>query len=413
MFPISNQTHRKGNPMRARKVLHDLLDNACKSIDKRLLRTLLDAAEALTRCKQLSIASLGRSLCRKAKVKHAIKCMDRLFGNTHLHIKNAVVYCAISNLLIKAKTRPVIIVDWSGLTPCGAFYFLNASVAVNGRAITLYNRAHPLKNYTKEKTHKEFLDVLRDILPKNCKPIIITDAGFRNSWFRAVSKMGWDYIGRVRNSTHYCALNQENWQPIKSLYKNATKTAEYIGQVILAKSTRHTCHFYQMKRKGKNRVKRNLAGKKVQCSVSKKHSRGAKEPWLIASSFSPKEMSAKNIMKLYKTRMQIEEVFRDLKNMQNGLGLRHCRSFEVERLNTALLIGALAMLMLWIVGTATKQKNLHHSYQSNSVKSRPVLSIFSVGCQALLSKSLRFTLAECFGALKYIVSTISAGKHYV
>ncbi len=189
--------------MHVGKLLHDLFDNACKSIDKRLIRTLFDAAEALTRCKQLSIASLGRSLDRKAKVKHSIKSIDRLFGNTNLHKRNLIVYRAMCSVLIKGNARPVIIVDWSGLTPCGAFHFLSASVAVNGRSITFYSRTHPLKNYTKEKTHKEFLNVLKDILPKKCKPIIVTDAGFRNTWFRAVSMLGWDYIGRVRNKTYY------------------------------------------------------------------------------------------------------------------------------------------------------------------------------------------------------------------
>ncbi len=83
----------------------------------------------------------------------------------------------------------------------------------------------------------------------------------------------------------------------------------------------------------------------MQCSSSKKHAKGAKEPWLIASSMSPEEMPAAIIMNLYKKRMQIEEVFRDLKNMRNGLGLRHCRSFKVERLNVALLIGSITMLI--------------------------------------------------------------------
>ena len=77
LFSIRRQTYRNGNPMRAAKLLHDLLDNACQSIDKRLRRTLFEAAETLAHCKHLSIAALGRHLPRKAKVKHTIKCMDR------------------------------------------------------------------------------------------------------------------------------------------------------------------------------------------------------------------------------------------------------------------------------------------------------------------------------------------------
>lgn len=109
--------------MHAVKLLHDLLDNACHSIDKRLRRTLFSAAEALTRCGQLSISTLGRSLDSQAKVKHTIKCVDRLFGNKALHLNGNIFYRAMSHMLLKDNKRPVIIVDWSGLTPCGAFHY--------------------------------------------------------------------------------------------------------------------------------------------------------------------------------------------------------------------------------------------------------------------------------------------------
>jgi hypothetical protein len=73
------------------KLLQTLFDITCE-IDKRLLRTLFDAAEALTRCKKLSITSLGRSRMRTAMVKHNIKCIDRFFVNKSLHNKSDVFY---------------------------------------------------------------------------------------------------------------------------------------------------------------------------------------------------------------------------------------------------------------------------------------------------------------------------------
>lgn len=133
--------------MRAAKLLHDLLENACQSIDKRLIRTLFEAAETLAHCKHLSIATLGRHLPRKAKVKHTIKCMDRLFGNDSLNKQSTVIYGGMSAHLLKGQTRPTIIVDWSGLTPCGAFHFLCASLAVNGRSLTLYVSVRPTPSF--------------------------------------------------------------------------------------------------------------------------------------------------------------------------------------------------------------------------------------------------------------------------
>ena len=117
-------------------------------------------------------------------------------------------------------------------------------------------------------------------------------------------------------------------------------------------------------------------------------------------------------MKLYKKRMQIEEIFRDLKNMRNGLGLRDCRSFKVERLSVALLIGALAMFVLWIFGMTAEQKKQHYSFQSNTVKNRSVLSTFVIGWQVLMRKQIIPTKKECYRALKYIASIAATGDNY-
>jgi hypothetical protein len=403
LFSIRRQTNRKGNPMRAAKLLHDLLDDASKSVDKRLRKILYETVESLIICKQLTIAGLGRSLNRKAKIKHNIKCIDRLFGNSALQNKRKVFYKGMAKHLLKGNQNPLVVVDWSGLTPCGAYYFLRASVTTNGRALTLYEEVHPLREYMKEATHLAFLKNLYCILEENCKPIILTDAGFRNTWFKTVLALGWDFIGRVRNRTKYCEDNQRQWKPIKNLYGQATLKPTYLGQVRLSRSSQLKCHFYLMKQKKKNRIKRNLAGKKIQCSVSKKHECRENEPWLIASSLWSANISAEKVISWYKKRMQIEEAFRDLKNTRNGFGLRHCRSFQIGRLNIALLVAAIAMLVLWIFGCAVKNKNLHYSFQSNTEKKRNVLSNFTIGWQGLvLQNFIKFSKKELVNALHLI-----------
>jgi hypothetical protein len=404
---IRRQTNRKGNPMHAAKLLHDLLDNACPSIDKRLRRTLFEAAETLAHCKHLSIATLGRHLPRKAKVKHTIKCMDRLFGNISLHKQSAVIYRGIASHLLKEKTRPAIIVDWSGLTPCGAFHFLRASLVANGRSLTLYDQAYPLSEYCKERVHKSFLLQLQKLIPKDCNPIVITDAGFRNSWFQAIKELGWDFIGRIRNKTQFCMENESIWKPIKSLYIKATHKPTYIGNVQLARHNPTACYFHLVKQEKKYREKRNLVGKKVRCSSSLKHEIRENEPWLIATSLSIEELNSNSVMALYKNRMQIEEAFRDLKNTRNGFGLRHCRSFRVERLNVALLIASLAMLVLWMIGNVVIQKKLHYSYQSNTEKRSNVLSVISVGWQALIRDDMRFKRSDLIATLPQSINVVA------
>lgn len=237
VFPLCWQTQRKGTPMHVLKLLHDFFNNACISVHKRLCKTLFSAVEALTRCKQLSITSLGRSLHRPISIKHSIKCMDRLFANSSLYQKRMTIYKALAHRLLHNNYRPVIIVDWSGLTPCGAFHFLSASVAIDGRSLTLYSEAYPLKKYASLETHLSFLKTLLQILPEHCKPTIITDAGFRNNWFSAVSGLGWDFVGRVRQKTLYSREHQHQWFPIKTLYRYASEKTCFIGRVVLSRST--------------------------------------------------------------------------------------------------------------------------------------------------------------------------------
>lgn len=384
------------------QLLHSWLDNACSGVDKRLRRTLFAAIETLIRCKSLTIFGLGRHFNRSAKVKHNIKCIDRLFGNAHLHLKKELFYQWMARFLVNDNIHPLIIVDWSRLTSCGKYHFLRASIPTKGRALTLYECAYPLSKYMKQKTHEDFLTTLKHLLPKDCKPIILTDAGFRNPWFKGVLSLGWDFIGRARHNTQYRLCQENSWKSIKTLYTQAPYNATTVGEIHLAKKNTLPCYAYLMQRKKQYRMKKNLAGEKARASLSKKYECRANDPWLIMSSLSPETITAASIMKMYKKRMQIEEAFRDLKNTRNGFSLRHYRAHCVERFNIALLIAALAAFVLWVLGIAAKEKQLHYSFQANTEKRHPVLSVFTIGWQALQRK-IKFSKKELMFALQALV----------
>ena len=56
-----------------------------------------------------------------------------------------------------ARTRPVLLVDWSDLDARKRHYLLRASVAVNGRSATVYEEVHRLASKDKRRTHRAFL----------------------------------------------------------------------------------------------------------------------------------------------------------------------------------------------------------------------------------------------------------------
>lgn len=389
--------------MRAARLLHNLFDKTCR-IDTRIKRAIFLASETLINCKQLSISAIGRHLPQNAKIKNNIKRIDRLFGNKKLHENGVTFYKGIAQHLIKDNKRPIILIDASRLTRCGTYHVLRASLPIKGRSLTLYDEVYQSNEYQNPKYHSKFLKTLKELLPIECKPIIVTDAGFRNTWFKQVVAHGWDFIGRVRNSTHYCRINTTMWRPINDLYQQATLKARHLGCVMLSKSSTISCYFYLVKQKKKYRIKANLLGHKMRSSQSKKHQQRENEPWLIASSLGT--VTADEIISLYKKRMQIEEAFRDLKSTRNGFGLRHCRSFSRSRLWVALLISTFAALVLWLFAIVVKKRQLHYSFQANTEKGRNVLSYFTIGWQAIRRPDIQFQRKELMDALLTVTMMI-------
>lgn len=388
--------------MHERTLLHKLFLESSAEIDKRIHKTVMDTSLTLASCKKLSIAGIGRSLISESTVKHNIKRVDRLFGNMNLNDNRVAYYKKMAKLLIGNNKRPIIVVDWSGLTKCGEYHFIRASIPVGGRALAVYDATYLENEYSSHRSHIEFITELKEILPRNCKPIIVTDSGFRCPWFKLIRSYGWDFVGRARHITLYREENTRKWLPVKNLLDQTTGSPKYLSSGYLAKGNPEYCHVYGLKKVPKNRIKKNLRGKKVMCSLSLRHGKREREPWLIVTSLSQKDYNASQVISIYKKRMQIEEGYRDLKNGRNGLSLRECRSFKTNRLNVALLLAALAILLLWLLGEVAKMKNKHLQYQANTIRTRNVLSNMSIGWQYFMEKRETTKILDLYTALQRV-----------
>lgn len=372
--------------MHGLQLLHKILLKSCSRIHINRLASLISATQGLLNCSKLTLVNIGRHLQGPQLVKHKIKQIDRLLGNEHLYTERKAIYHCLTSLLISPQSRPIILVDWSGVTHCGAFHMIRAGIAHDGRLLTIYEEVYPEKEKDSRKANQTFLQNLAKVLPIGCCPIIVTDAGFRNPWFREILRLGWDFVGRVRNKTQVCEKGQNSWKICKELYKTATLKAQYIGEFFLARTNPLLCQMYAIKQKPKYRKKKNLKGHMVRCSSSLKHAKRCKEPWLLATSLT--SYSAKKIINIYKLRMQIEQGFRDIKNQRQGLCLRETRSTTAQRLSILLLIAALATFIICVYGHASQLLKLQYSYQTNSIKYRKVLSWFSLGMIMIKERSL-------------------------
>jgi len=219
--------------MHGLKLLHKRLFQCDVIAHKTRLTALLKVVEGLLSGSKLTRTHLGRSLSGTVYEKHKIKCVGRVLGNSHLHAERKGVYRQMGRWLLCQLTRPMIIVDWSDVYAGQKFVMLTASIPMGGRTYTLYEEVYPMKQYHSPKSHTRFLRGLADIVPKTKHPIIVTDAGFRGPWFRAVEALGWDWVGRIRKGVHYSLDQGKTWESTQQLYRQATFTIQLVGQALL------------------------------------------------------------------------------------------------------------------------------------------------------------------------------------
>lgn len=367
--------------MRVEPILHKICRPCSGQVHARRLRVVVAFAAAVIAVGRLNVTAIGRGMCRKGRPKHGIKRADRLLSNSHLFAERALFWSSICSRLIDPVARPVIIVDWTKVVD--GYYALVAAVPSSGRALPIYLEVHPEHAHGGRRVVDTFLCRLRDILPKRCSPILVADAQFRCPFFTKVRELGWDYVVRVRGRVlmRYSKdgptfFNYELFSGAKSIPSDLGQLQTHFAR---QPATLHRVVLFKARERRARRRKRGYPAP----SNRQHHEsiRSAREPWVLATSL-PVEFDAVRIVAVYSTRMQIEETFRDSKNLRFGWCLRHVRSRALQRLETLLLLAALATLAVTLVGLEAERVGYHRGYQANTVRRR-ALSLFVLGCMVV------------------------------
>lgn len=367
--------------MHALVIVQQWLRSCCPQIHATRLSAIVAAVHAAILGRRLTLTELGRSLSGTAHVKHNIKRMDRLLANRHLAAEGMDLYRALARRIVGQVAEPVIIVDWSDLTADRRWQLLRAALPVGGRALTLYEEVHPLRHFANRRVHRLFLARLKALLPESVCPVLITDAGFRGPWFKAVSRLGWHWIGRIRNRDFVRPAGSGAWHGCKTLYAQASARPRALGLFEVVRSNPFVCRLYLVKHPKRHRIHRSVFGLRIHSKRSLKQASAQREPWLLAASTSLASRAPSQIVNLYATRMQIEEAFRDLKCARYGLGFEFNLSRSPERIAALLLIALLAFFVLWLIGQRALARGLQFQFQSNTRRTRPVLSLFNLAVQ--------------------------------
>ncbi len=374
--------------MRASTILNTLLNDVTPSMHKVRRASVHALVTSLLSGAHLSVTSLGRNIESKTTEKHQIKRSMRLCSNPHLHRETGMIYSLMARRLIGHQTQPIILVDWSDLDPRKQHFLLRASVAVEGRSLTLLDAIYTVSQKEKPCVHKAFMLRLKAMLPPTCKPVIVSDAGFRVPWFKLIGSLGWDYVGRVRNKTMCKKDVDVDWHLTKALYAHASTKAKSLGRYLMRRKDSFECELVVYKQKNKGRKKLTATGERSRASSnSRSNASREKEPWLLATSLTTDTAgAAKKVVKIYHSRMQIEESFKDLKT---GINFNVSNTRTPAYLSVLLLLAMLAQYVLFLLGMAVKLTNKHRQYQANSLKTEQVLSYQFIGLRAFKDRRLK------------------------
>lgn len=367
--------------MHASSILQKSFADVFSRMHAARVRVLVGAVLALLSCRRLVLMDLARAWPGAERVRGPLKRLDRLLSNPHLHAERTMLYEQMVRLCVRTS-EPVIIVDWSTLKADESWHLLRAALAVHGRTLTLYEEIHPQHKAQSPQVHKAFLKRLHSVLPKQCRAIIVTDAGFRCPWFAEVEALGWRWVGRVRNQVCVKVGEKQGWQLLATLLKGSHKL-QCFGAVQLVRKKPFACQLLRYRKALHGRKHRTARGLISHDKESRAAARGQREPWLLAYCNALQGFAPMRIVHLYAKRMQIEMSFRDLKSERYGCAFRHSLTRKAPRLAMLLLLHAMASLIAWLQGTALsqQQRTTHCAIRSNTKRAH--YSLVRIGWESL------------------------------
>jgi hypothetical protein len=373
--------------MHAMTLLQTCLHPALRLQHARRAQALIGAVTALVMGRRLVLMDLARSWPGAERVRAPLKCLDRLLSNPALHQERRVFYALICRWLSRSR-RLVVLVDWSDLKRDGSWHLLRAAVPVGGRSVTIYEAVYSEAEKAKPHIEHAFLATLKTLLPADATPILVTDAGFRTPWFRAVEALGWHWVGRVRHRTLVMRAGGLDvttaWVPYQTLYAGIAATPRDLGAFTIARNQPLPCRLVVQRKPSRGRKHRTCRGQVTRSKHSLANAAREREPWLLAASHSLHALNAHQVTAIYAKRMQIELAFRDMKSHRYGCAFEDSLTRKGQRIEILLLIHALAGFAAWLVGLAATTVGVAtHLVPSGAAQHRQRYSVLRLGWEAL------------------------------
>ena len=315
-------------------------------------KTLAAIVAAALLMKGVGVLALGRAMAGRVAAKHCIKRVWRFLRNDDLEVEalSAALFCS----LCPPTGRVIILADWTDIEP---FQQLVFSLPRNGRALPFLSvtirkgTSFEAQEGAMVEGERQGLDMLARLIPPETKPIIVADRGFGNTrWLGDIQKRGWHWVQRLSHihtvnlSTHLGSLKElgirRGWRARD--WGWGTMDEKEWGPIRLV-----TVFEWE-----------------------------AKEAWHLVTDLELEPPA--EVIRIYKRRMWIEAMFRDLKNRDWGLGLDQVRLSEPERHQRHFIMLALAYVFLCAFGAAAETVGVDRLFKANTSEER-VLSLARIG----------------------------------
>jgi len=296
-----------------RKQLHQLAPDLCES----RLTNLVLLVVGLYLAQSVHLTLIARKLPIRAHKLSLDKRLRRFLANGAVRVREWYKSRAVELLRAASSAGQVhLIIDCSKVS--AGHQLLMVGIAYRRRALPLaWTWVRCAKGHSTTYKQIRLLSYVRSLIPPGVQVSLVGDCEFgRPLLLDYLDHWGWQYALRQPGDHLIMTKGDPTWRRLDS-FELSPGTTMWIGHAILTQASPYPTHVLLHWRKGE------------------------KEPWFLATNL----VTPCAILRLYRRRMWIEEMFGDMKG--HGFDLEASRLRHFLRLSRLTL--AVCLVYLWLV----------------------------------------------------------------
>jgi hypothetical protein len=305
----------------------------------------------LFKARSVHLSHIARKIPGKSQKLSKVKRLSRLLNNRRIQVR--LWYEPIARRLLETAVShglPIrLLLD--GTKVGNGHQLLMVALAYRRRALPLaWTWVKGTRGHSSERKQRALLAYVHGLMPEGATVLVAGDSEFGGvSVLRLLEQWEWVFALRQKGRNLLRPAGQESWQRCDQLLTRSGQSC-WLSQVSLTQKHAYQTNFQAYWKPGE------------------------KDPWLLATNL-PTDREA---MKLYRTRMWVEEMFGDFK--KHGFDLESTRLRHFLRLSRLTLV--VALLYFWLVtfGSQTIKNGKRRLVDRND---RRDLSIFRIGFDML------------------------------